>query len=116
MTDGGLFGALWEVCEELNAGCSVRLLDVPLDQHVVEILEYAGENPYEVASAGCLLIAAEETEMFGEGTEIGTITNGNARVLLIGEKKRYLTPPERQAKDIEDRRGERRAEENRRML
>lgn len=113
VTEGGLFGALWEVCEELDAGCSVRLLEIPLDQHVVEILEYAGENPYEVASCGCLLIAAEEDEMVGEMTEIGTVTDGNERVLLIGEKKRYLTPPERQAKDIEDRRGERHAAGNR---
>ncbi len=143
VTEGGIFGTLWEACEDLEliraeegaksrvvdlqendrtpffgkgteVGCSVRLLDIPLDQHVIEILEYVGENPYEVRSEGCFLIAADEKANlgFGEITEIGTVTNGKERILLTGEKKRYLTPPERQAKDIEDRRGTNRPVEN----
>lgn len=122
INEGGIFASLWETCEDLkqirreaeeaapvnaDVGCSVRLFDIPLDQRVVELLEYAGENPYEVPSAGCLLVAAGDAELPEELTEIGTITNVNERILLAGEKKRFLTPPERQAKDIEDRRGSR---------
>ena len=128
--EGGLFAALWAACEELkkeqtnrdtaenapdqewpagkkkSLGCMVSLEKIPVDQHVVEILEYCKENPYEVSSRGSyLVILPEEAEADSiDLVEIGEITDGRDRVVLYNEKRRFLTPPQRQAKDIAARR------------
>lgn len=124
--EGGVFAALWATCEDLKElldvhksfGCSVYLDQIPLNQHVVEILELLKENPYEVSSKGSYLIIPfddvlnESPQAEGEYakevhlSEIGEITASNDRVIIWGENRRFLTPPLRQAKDIKDRRGE----------
>ena len=116
--DGGIFAALWAACEDLkdiseelgnnqNIGCNVYLDQIPLNQHVVEILELLKENPYEVRSKGSYLVIFPEGNSAPEGfSEIGEITASKDRVIIRGENRRFLTPPARQAKDIEDRRRE----------
>lgn len=113
--DGGIFAALWAACEDLKElldvhksfGCSVYLDQIPLNQHVVEILELLKENPYEVSSKGSYLVIFPEGHSAPEGfSEIGEITASRDRVIIWGENRRFLTPPARQAKDIRDRRGE----------
>lgn len=116
--DGGIFAALWAACEDLkdiseelgnnqNIGCNVYLDQIPLNQHVVEILELLKENPYEVRSKGSYLVIFPEGHSAPEGfSEIGEITASKDRVIIRGENRRFLTPPARQAKDIEDRRRE----------
>lgn len=124
--DGGIFAALWAMCEDLselreeikeqapskqdipqNIGCEIDLEAIPVEQHVVEILELLKENPYEVSSEGSWLAALPEEMEAEEGlSEIGMITDSKDRVIISGESRRFLTPPSRQAKDIADRRGE----------
>ena len=124
--DGGIFAALWAMCEDLselreeikeqapskqdipqNIGCEIDLEAIPVEQHVVEILELLKENPYEVSSEGSWLVALPEEMEAEEGlSEIGMITDSKDRVIISGESRRFLTPPSRQAKDIADRRGE----------
>lgn len=125
ITDGGIFSALWAMCEDLeelirenkkisvipeecfkcgHVGCRVELLEIPLDQHVIEILEYLKESPYEVRSSGSWLIGCEEVpEDMPFLTEIGEITGERSRQIFHGDNSRFLTPPGRQAKDTEDR-------------
>ena len=110
--DGGIFAALWAMCEDLKTmkqdiGCEIDLEAIPIDQHIVEILELLKENPYEVSSGGSYLVALSEEMEAEEGlTEIGMVTDSKDRVIVSGENRRFLTPPSRQAKDIADRRGE----------
>lgn len=129
ITDRGLFGALWDGCEELNCGCEVFLKRIPIRQEVVEITELTGDNPYEIESFGNLLIFSEESfgpaaqEETGEQktefssasvlkepelTWIGKTTESKDRVVVMGEHRRFLTPPKRQltdqARQKEDRR------------
>ena len=116
--DGGMFAALWAACEDLkdiseelgnnqNIGCNVYLDQIPLNQHVVEILELLKENPYEVRSKGSYLVIFPEGHSAPEEfSEIGEITASKDRGIIRGENRRFLTPPARQAKDIEDRRRE----------
>lgn len=117
--EGGIYAALWELCEKLSGrpksvvGCEVRADDILIDQHVIEIMELFGENPYEVSSKGCYVIASgEESALCGrEGPlKIGCITKDPARVIINKSGKRYLSPPERQRKDIADRKRSRRSD------
>ncbi len=110
--EGGLYAALWQMCEVLCSGCIVDIKTVPIAQEVVEICECFAQDPYEITSKGAFLIAGEnlaEKEIKGL-TVIGYTTDTKDRIVLLGwdEKKnerhkRFLTPLRRQAKDLEDR-------------
>ncbi|MCQ2511939.1 MAG: hypothetical protein MJ092_00910 [Lachnospiraceae bacterium] len=113
ITEGGLFGALWEACELQKAdgcanGCEVWIEKIPILQEVVEISEVFDVNPYEASSKGSFLIVGEEDEIEsfrGQLTIIGNIQKKKDRVVIMkdNETKRFLTPPERQAKDLANR-------------
>ena len=129
ITEGGIYAALWAACEDLGrirsgqgapcvVGCRIELEKIPVDQHIVEILDYLNESPYEVSSKGCRLIIGDpdnekkretdrgcvpwnrETDL----TEIGQITDKKERVIVCGDNIRYLSPPKRQEQDITNRR------------
>lgn len=101
VTEGGVFGALWEVAEASKAGLDIELLDIPVRQETVEICEEYGISPYQLISSGSMLITT------GNGPEvvrrlkdkginaavIGKVTEGNDRILRNGDEIRYLTPP-----------------------
>lgn len=101
ITEGGVFGALWEMASSSNVGLIVDLKKIPLKQETVEICEFFDLNPYMLMSSGCLLIATEKgNEMVDtlkrEGIPaavIGRVTAGNERIVLNEDEKRYLEPP-----------------------
>jgi len=139
INDGGLFAALWQLCEEENCGCEVDIKAIPIRQEVIEICELFDVNPYEASSKGAWIAAADggaadggaandaaadgtaaekrlaenelaENELAGNETIIGKTTKGKARVVLMGTDdktgkrlQRFLTPPERQKKDMENK-------------
>ena len=90
VTEGGIFGALWEIAEASGVGLEIDLKKIPLKQETVEICEFFGINPYELISSGSMLMAAEdgnglvmELEKAGiPAVVIGKATDSNDRVLL----------------------------------
>ena len=115
VTDGGLFGALWEGCEKLKCGCEVFLERIPIRQETVEITELTGDNPYEIDSFGDLLIFLNKDAADFDLSDaadfhlhcIGRTTAEKDRVILYNGKKRFLTPPARQQTDIAARKSAR---------
>ncbi len=113
ITEGGLFGALWQACEgekELfhPSGCEVYVEKIPILQEAVEICELYDVDPYEASSKGIFLIVDEEEKIRncgGQLTVIGTMCEGKDRVVVMKDKetRRFLTPPKRQAKDLANR-------------
>lgn len=101
VTEGGIYGALWEVAEASKIGLEIDLKKVPVKQETIEICEFFGINPYELISSGCMLMAAEDgtglvRELMKAGISaaiIGKATEGKNRLLLNGEERRYLEPP-----------------------
>ncbi len=101
VTEGGIFGALWEVGKSSNKGLCVNLLDIPIRQETVEICEEFAINPYELISSGSMLITSPSgneivrclKEAGINAAVIGKITDGNDRVVLNGDEKRFLNPP-----------------------
>lgn len=101
VTEGGIFGALWEVAESSKTGLEINLLDIPLRQETVEICEEFGINPYGLISSGSMLITTPNggdvvrnlTKAGINAAVIGKVTEGNDRVLINGDEKRFLEPP-----------------------
>ena len=101
VTEGGIFGALWEMAEASGIGLEINLKKIPIRQETVEICEFFGINPYQLISSGCMLMAAEDGNALAldlekagiPSTIIGKATAGNDRVLLNGEERRFLEPP-----------------------
>ncbi len=101
VTEGGIFGALWEVAESSRAGLRIELRDIPIRQETVEICEEFGINPYGLISSGSMLITAPNGNDVVRSLKdaginaavIGKVTKGNDRLIINGEEIRFLEPP-----------------------
>lgn len=101
ISQGGVFGALWELCERHGIGMEAELKKIPLKQETVEICEWFGLNPYCLLSGGAMLIAAEDgqrlvMELTKNGIPsvlIGRTTDKKDKVLFNGEECRFLEKP-----------------------
>lgn len=99
--EGGIFGALWQLAEDAGLGLEVQVNKIPVRQETIEICELYNKNPYQLPSAGCLLMATERGEALKWELEragipaavIGRLTDSNDRVLFNGEEKRFLDFP-----------------------
>lgn len=99
--EGGIFAALWDLAKLCKSGLSVELKKIPMKQSIVEVCNYYDLNPYELLSSGCLLMAAKDgealvAELLDVGIPaaiIGSLTDGNDKVITNGEETRYLDLP-----------------------
>jgi len=101
VTEGGIFGALWEMAEASKVGLDIDLKRIPVKQETIEVCEFFGINPYELISSGCMLMAADdgnavvrEIEKAGVYAQVvGKAVSGNDRILRNGDEVRFLEPP-----------------------
>lgn len=101
VTEGGIFGALWEIGAASRVGLEVDLQKILLKQETVEICEYFDLNPYMLISSGCMLIVTDNANQLVDklndqgiaAAVIGRITEGNDRIIVNGEERQYLEPP-----------------------
>lgn len=98
VSSGGIFGALWEVGSAAGVGLTVDLKSIPVRQETIEVCEFFGINPYELMSGGSLLIISNDGEgLVGKlcdadipAAVIGKINEGNDRVVISGDEKRFI--------------------------
>lgn len=101
VTEGGIFGALWEIGAAAGVGLEVDLQKIQLKQETVEICEFFDLNPYMLISSGCMLIVSDNANLLVDRLKdkdiaacvIGRITEGNDRIIINGDEQRYLEPP-----------------------
>ena len=101
VTEGGIYGALWEVAEASGIGLEIDLKAIPIRQETVEICEYFELNPYYLISSGCMLMAANRGHDLVRKLEaagipaavIGKATDGRARRIWNGGEESYLERP-----------------------
>ena len=101
VTEGGIYGALWELAEASGIGLEIDLKAIPIRQETVEICEHFGLNPYYLISSGCMLMAGDRghdlvRELRKEGIPaavIGKAVNGKARRILNGGEECFLERP-----------------------
>ena len=92
VTEGGIYGALWEVAEASGIGLEIDLKAIPIRQETIEICEYFELNPYYLISSGCMLMAADQGHDLVRKLEaagipaavIGKATDGKARRIWNG--------------------------------
>lgn len=102
ITEGGVFGALWEMGSGSGVGLDIDLKAIPIRQETVEVCEALGLNPYLLMSSGSMMIAAKD----GHGlvrklkqagihaAVVGRAVSGKDRILRNGEETRYLDKPQ----------------------
>lgn len=101
VSNGGIFAALWELAESAGVGLAIDLKKIPVRQETVEVCEFFGISPYELLSGGCLLMTADSGDHLVQALEtadipatvIGKITDGNDRVVINEDEKRFLERP-----------------------
>lgn len=101
ITEGGVYGAIWEMASASNLGAEVDLKKIPIRQETIEICEFFDLNPYQLISSGCMLIGTKQGNALVEALEkegiqaavIGKIVEGNDKVVISGEERRFLEPP-----------------------
>lgn len=101
VTEGGIFGALWEMAEASGVGLRVDLKKIPVRQETIEICEFFDINPYELISSGSMLIAADDGgqivyELEKQGIHavvVGKAVEGNDRIIYTSDEQRFLEPP-----------------------
>lgn len=101
ITEGGIFGALWEIGVASDVGIEVDINKIPIRQETVEICEFYELNPYKLMSSGSMLIVTDKAnQLINKLKEanipaeiIGVINQGNKRIIINGEERRFLEPP-----------------------
>lgn len=101
ISQGGVFGALWEFCESNGIGMEADLRKIPIRQETIEICEQYGWNPYQLLSGGSFLMAVPDGQKTVDrlkqagicGAVIGRTTDKKEKVLHNGEEMRYLDKP-----------------------
>jgi len=101
-SEGGIFGALWELAERSGAGLDLDLRKLPLRQETVEVCECCDVNPYELLSGGCLIMAAQDGPGLAAALQaqhipaviVGKVTGRKDRILRNGDEIRFLDRPQ----------------------
>ena len=102
ITEGGIYGALWELCEASGVGCEVDIKRIPVRQETIEIAEVFGLDPCKLISSGSMLIACRDgngllSELSKAGIEasyIGRTNETKKRIIKTDAGERFLTPPD----------------------
>ena len=101
VTEGGIYGALWELAEASGVGLDIDLKAIPVRQETIEICECFRLNPYQLISSGCMLMTApdgrrlvRDLEKAGiKATLIGRCVEGKAKKVVNGEEEAFLERP-----------------------
>ena len=101
VSEGGIFGALWELAEGAGVGLNIDLKKIPLRQETVEVCEHCNVNPYELLSGGSLLMTAEDGPGLVLALEeagipaviVGKVTDSKDRILRNEDEVRYMDRP-----------------------
>ena len=101
ITEGGVFGALWEVAESAGVGLEIELKRIPVLQETIEVCEFFGISPYNLISSGSMIMVTDDghelVRMLKKekihSVVVGKITEGKDRVVLNEDERRFLEPP-----------------------
>ena len=102
VSEGGIFGALWELAEGAGVGLTIDMKKLPLRQETVEVCECCNVNPYLLLSGGSLLMTTEDGAALAAALAaqqipaavVGKVTDGNDRILVNDGEIRYLDRPQ----------------------
>ncbi|MCM1309247.1 MAG: AIR synthase-related protein [Butyrivibrio sp.] len=98
VSDGGIYGALWDFAEGAGYGLEIASDSIPFRQETVEIAEFFGIDAYRMKSSGSLLIAGKDgaklaarlSEAGIPSRVIGRFTDNNDKIIRNGDEISYL--------------------------
>ena len=101
VSNGGVFGALWQMLSACNCGARLAVEKMPVKQEIIEVSEYFDINPYMMNGQGSMLLVTQNGQELKDAfmqagimaNVIGTTTKEKDRVVMVGEEERYLVPP-----------------------
>lgn len=101
-TEGGILGAIWEMCEASGTGIDVDGVKIPVLDVTRAICNYYDINPLKLISSGCMLIAhpdgkslVKALEDFGHrATVIGRFSKDEAKLIHIGGRHENIFLPD----------------------
>lgn len=104
ITEGGVLGAVWEMCRISGTGAGITKEDIPISPVTVKVCNYYRLNPLRLISSGSMLIFVPpencvkiEEEMKKAGimlTQIGSVSGEEEGLILISDgKKEIIEPP-----------------------
>lgn len=101
VTEGGIFGALWEMSTASNVGIEFDINRIPLHPVTKKLCEHYGINPYKLISSGSMLIACKDgaklcadlKSMGIDAAVIGKAVNTNGGEVRTGDGV-LVEPPE----------------------
>lgn len=102
VTEGGILGAVWEICEASGNGVELFMDQIPIHITTRRICEYYNIDPFKLISSGCMLIAASNGDglvrhLKNEGIDaaiIGKLDYSNKRCMVFSYEKRPISAPE----------------------
>jgi hydrogenase expression/formation protein HypE len=100
-TEGGILGAVWEICEASGTGVEIYKEQIPVAMSTLMICEYYNINPLKLISSGCMLITCSDGEGLVKKLKddnipaavIGMISNGFDRLLVSDGVSEQILPP-----------------------
>lgn len=101
VSEGGIFGSLWEMAASAGVGVEAELKQILVKQETIELCELFDLNPYSIISGGTALIVTDRGDELVSllqeneiaAAVIGKVIHGNDRVVINGEERRFLEPP-----------------------
>lgn len=103
ITEGGVLGALWEICQGVELGAIVKYEAINIPQVTQKICSHYDINPLRLISSGTMMMTVSPekvedlmTRLNDEGIEtaiIGEITNKDVYMERRG-RLTYVTPPD----------------------
>lgn len=101
ITEGGIMAALWNLTEASGTGIDVDLKKIAIKQETIEVCEHFHLNPYQMTSAGSILLVTHDGEGLvsrlekngKKATVIGRLTDCNEKVIWNDTEKRFIDRP-----------------------
>lgn len=101
ITEGGILAALWNLTEASGTGIDVDLKKIAIKQETIEVCEHFHLNPYQMTSAGSILLVTHDGEGLvsrlekngKKATVIGRLTDRNEKVIWNDIEKRFIDRP-----------------------
>jgi hydrogenase expression/formation protein HypE len=94
ITEGGVLGAIWELCELHGVGAEIFEASLPVANVTRKVCAHFGIDPLRLISSGSMLIAVPKNMVEGviaalaeadvNATEIGEITERARGLQLVG--------------------------------
>jgi len=101
VTEGGIMGAVWEICEASGNGVELFAGQIPVNMTTKRICEYYNIDPLRLISSGCMLIAAADGEglvrrLKKDGIDaavIGRLNGPGSRIMVASQGNVTILPP-----------------------